>query len=52
MSIKEYKVISDRYVEHLVEELNKMAVEGWSITAYLQEFGLTKFVLEKEKETN
>jgi len=50
--VKEYKVISDRYVEHLVDELNKHAEEGWIVTAYLQEFGLTKFVVEKEKESN
>jgi len=48
----EYKVISDRYVEHLVEELNKHAEDGWEVTAYLQEFGLTKFVLQRERTKN
>jgi len=52
---KLYKVISDKYVETLVDRLNILSKDGWVIEAYLQEFGLTKFVIsteQKEKETN
>lgn len=46
--MKEYKVISDRFVEHLVEQLNQHGTEGWTIAAYVQEFALTKIILERD----
>ena len=47
---KEYKFLSDKYVEHLVEELNAHGGEGWSIAMYNQEYGVTKIILEREIE--
>lgn len=47
---KEYKVISGKYLEHIVDELNKEEHKGWNVSAYTQEFGVTKVLLEKEKE--
>ncbi len=52
MMKKEYKLISAKYLEHLVDELNQHGEEGWSISAYVQEFAQTKVVLEREIQTN
>jgi hypothetical protein len=46
---KEYKVISERYLEDLVKFLNQDHEEGWEVAAYVQEFGVTKILLEREK---
>lgn len=48
--MKEYKVISQKHPEWLVDELNAHSSDGWDIAAYFQEFGVTKFVLEREKK--
>lgn len=45
---KEYKLVSAKYLEHMVDDLNRHGDEGWSISAYLQEFGVTKVILERE----
>lgn len=47
---KEYKLVSAKYLEHMIEDLNNHGNEGWSISAYLQEYGVTKVILEREKE--
>ena len=44
-----YVVISDRFVEHLVEKLNSEEFSRYEIQAYFQEMGVTKILL---KETN
>lgn len=45
---KEYKVISEKYIEHLMSDLNQHGDEGWSVVLYVQEFGVTKVLLERE----
>lgn len=45
---KEYKILSDKYLEHLMQVLNEHGDEGWSVVLYLQEFGVTKVLLERE----
>lgn len=40
-------VITDRFVEHLLESLNT-EYKNWDIIAYFQEMGVTKILLEKE----
>lgn len=47
---KEYKVVSNKYLEHTAEELNKEEHEGWSVSAYTQEYGVTKILLERDKK--
>lgn len=49
--MKKYKVVSGKYLEHLVDELNKDEHDGWSVEAYTQEFGVTKVLLSKETKT-
>lgn len=48
---KQYKVVTEKYIEHLMEELNNHGGEGWSVVLYLQEFGVTKVLLEREVVT-
>lgn len=45
---KEYRVLSEKYIEHLMKELNAHGDEGWSVVLYVQEFGVTKVLLERE----
>lgn len=45
---KEHKLLEDRTVNHLVDKLNEAGADGWSICMYVQEFGVTKIVLERE----
>jgi hypothetical protein len=45
---KEYKVISDLWIEKLLPDLNKASKEGWTVTYMLQEHAVTKIILEKE----
>lgn len=45
---KEYKLLSEKYIERLLDDLNAHGGEGWSISMYNQEFGMTKVVLERE----
>jgi hypothetical protein len=47
---KEYRVISDKWIEPLIPELNKASEEGWAVTYMLQEHAVTKIILEREKD--
>lgn len=46
---KEYKLLIEKYIEHLVEDLNNHGQEGWSLILAIPESGVTKVVLEREK---
>lgn len=48
MAKKEYKVICEKYLEDLAKFLNASSEEGWSVVAYVQEFAVTKILLERE----
>lgn len=45
--VREYKLITEKFIEKLVEDLNTYGADGWSIAMYNQEFGVTKVVLER-----
>lgn len=49
MASKEYKVICEKYLENLAEYLNQHSDEGWEVAAYVQEFAVTKILLERDK---
>lgn len=46
--MKEYKVIHEKYLEDLATYLNQHSSENWSVVAYVQEFALTKILLERD----
>lgn len=46
--MKEYKVVSDRYIEHLVDTLNEHGNEGWTVVTTIQEQGTVKVILERD----
>lgn len=48
---KEFKVISDRTVDHLPKTLEEHSSDGWEIEAYFQEYGVTKILISRNKET-
>lgn len=47
---KEYKILSEKYIEDLLEDLNAHGDEGWSVSLSTTEYGVTKVILEREKE--
>jgi hypothetical protein len=47
-SPKEYRLLENKYLERLLEELNEHGSDGWSIALYIQEYGVTKVILERE----
>lgn len=48
-SRKEYKILEERTIGQLVEDLNAHGDEGWAVIMSIQEYGVTKVVLEREK---
>lgn len=50
--LKEYKTISERTIEQLAADLNAHGDEGWSVVLSIQEFGCTKILMERLKESN
>ena len=46
---KEFKVISEKTIELLEDDLNSHGSEGWTIVLSIQEYGYTKVLLEREK---
>lgn len=47
---KEYKILIEKVVEKLADDLNAHGDEGWSVVLSVQEFGVTKILLERVKE--
>lgn len=50
MPIKEYKMLEDRTLKELMDDLNNHADEGWTVILSVQEYGYTKVLLERVKE--
>lgn len=45
---KDYKVVTAKWVDELLEDLKKHSKDGYSIVAYFQEHAVTKILLEKD----
>lgn len=46
--MKEYKLISAQFFEHVLDEVNNRALEGWSVVSTINEFGKVKVILERD----
>lgn len=47
-NLKDYKVVTAKWVDELVETLKNESKDGWSVVAYFQEHAVTKILLEKD----
>ena len=47
---KEYTIRSAMHIEDLMDELNELACEGWTLNYAIQEHAYTKIILEREKK--